>query len=458
MSNYPAFKHSGFTGLIGVAREDITPPVGIFFRNWGAAKHDAADGIHRPLTLTAMTLQDAPGSKPLVLIDADLGWFADRAMERRFNKGWRDEFGLDASQFLFGMNHTHSSPPITKPLPQWQGGELLPAYTEMLYQTTIKAARRALAAAQPATFEWHTGHCSLATNRDLPDGKRIVCGYNPAIKADDTVVVGRVTDQTGKIIATLVNYACHPTTLAWENKKISPDFVGAMRDVMQQNTGAPALFLQGASGEMAPRYQYVGDTAVPDAHGRQLAFAALATLADMEPAGQELVFDRVVESGAPLATWKRQPREVSRKLKSVMRVIDLPLKDMPPLAEIKREFEACTDRTMAERLRRKMGVRAAVGDGKTFGLELHCWRLGDAIVIGSMAEAYTCMQKNLRARFPNNTIMWVNLLNGAIGYLAPADLYDQDIYQVWQSAFERGSLELLEKASVSLIEEVLRES
>jgi len=63
-------KHSGFTGRIGVAREDITPPVGIYCRNWGAAKHDAAEGVHRPLTLTALTLQPDRQTKPLVLVDA----------------------------------------------------------------------------------------------------------------------------------------------------------------------------------------------------------------------------------------------------------------------------------------------------------------------------------------------------------------------------------------------------
>ncbi len=57
---------------MGVARQDITPPVGIFARNWGAAKHDVAEGVHRPLTLIALTLQDDARKKPLVLIDTDL--------------------------------------------------------------------------------------------------------------------------------------------------------------------------------------------------------------------------------------------------------------------------------------------------------------------------------------------------------------------------------------------------
>ncbi len=34
---------------VGHARADITPPVGIYHRLWGAARHDRATGVHRPL-------------------------------------------------------------------------------------------------------------------------------------------------------------------------------------------------------------------------------------------------------------------------------------------------------------------------------------------------------------------------------------------------------------------------
>mgnify|MGYP006172841585 CR=1 FL=1 len=36
----------------------------------------------------------------------------------------------------------------------------------------------------------------------------------------------------GLTLGTIVNYACHPTTLAWENRDISPDYIGAMREVI----------------------------------------------------------------------------------------------------------------------------------------------------------------------------------------------------------------------------------
>jgi hypothetical protein len=456
-SSIIGMKHPGFAGYIGVSRADITPPVGIFFRNWGAARNDTALGIHRPLTLTVLTLQSALQSAPLVLVDTDLGWWANMLFERKFRAIVLRELKLPPENYMFSCTQSHSVPPICEPEPEWKGGDLLAAYVGRLSSVVLDTAKQALASAQPATLEWHTGRCALASNRDLPEENRVVCGYNPSLPADDTLLVGRVSGDSGKILATITDYACHPTTLAWENQLISPDYVGAARELIQQSTGgAPALFLQGASGELAPRYQYLGDTAVADAHGREVGFAVLATLAAMEPAGQELVFDRVVESGAPLAVWKRQPATLSRKLKPLLRIVDLPLKDWPTAAELQRQFESATEHTTKERLRRKLRLRQVLGDGTTFPLEVWAWRIGDALILGSPAEPYSWIQQSLRERFPANAIAWINCLNGAIGYLAPAGVYGKEMYQVWQSPFERGSLEALESAVAGMVQDLLK--
>ena len=44
-----------------VARCDITPPVGIYHRMWGAATHDRATGIHKPLLATLLWLEPESG-------------------------------------------------------------------------------------------------------------------------------------------------------------------------------------------------------------------------------------------------------------------------------------------------------------------------------------------------------------------------------------------------------------
>jgi hypothetical protein len=459
----PANTHPTFAGSVGLARTDITPPTGIFCRNWGAALHDTTQGIHRPLFLSALAIRDSAPGQPLVLLDTDLGWWANLTYERAFRRRVAAAIGLPEERMLSCVSHTHSAPPLCQPEPQWQGGELLAAYLDHLEQKMVATARQAIAAGEPATIEWHHGRSSLAANRDLPDpnppeGPRIVCGYNPANAADDTLVVARITGAAGKPLATIANYACHPTTLAWDNDLVSPDFVGEMRTTIEAAGAGLGLFLQGASGELAPRYQYVGDPAVADAHGRELGHAVLATLHAMEPPGQRLVYHRVVESGAPLATWRREPTPPtprSTSLAAIRRTVDLPLKDWPSAAELAAQFAACSDRALAERLRRRLRIREALGDGATFPLEIWGWRVGDAVVLGTMAEAYSSIQRNVRAAFPDRAVAWLNLVNGSIGYLPPALLYDVEIYQAWQTPFDRGGLEKLEAAAIALGRELL---
>lgn len=461
---------SPFQGAIGVARADITPPAGIYCRNWGAAKHDVARGIHRPLGITAVAFSETAGKAPLVLVDADLGWWASVAHERVFRGGILDALGLPADRFLFAVSHTHAAPPLSQPDPHWPGGDLLAAYHALVQQATVEAARRAIAAMEPAILEWHTGSCRLAANRDLPErlvapgtalpSARVVCGYNPDGPADDTLLVGRITAAGGRPLATITNYACHPTTLAWENDLVSPDYVGAMRETIEAATGgAPAVFLQGASGELAPRVQYVGDPAVADAHGRELGHAVLATLHAMEPPGERLVFDRVVESGAPLAAWRRERREPAGPRETTLAArrstVDLPLKHWPTAVELSREIAACGDRAIAERLRRRLRIREALGDGATYPFEVWGWRLGEAIVLGTMAEAYACAQQRVRAEFEGHAAVWLNLVNGGVGYLPPEHLYDVDIYPAWQTPFDRGSLERVEEAAIAVGRELL---
>jgi hypothetical protein len=251
-----------------------------------------------------------------------------------------------------------------------------------------------------------------------------------------------------------VNYACHPTTLAWQNKLISPDYIGAMRETVETETNAPCLFLQGASGELAPREQYVGDVAVADAHGRQLGYAVLSTLANMFPPQSAFEYSHVVESGAPLAVWQRVPAEADKTLLAQCVDVQLPLKDWPTAGEIESELRTTSDRALAERLRRKLSVRRAVGDGTSAAIPAYIWRVGGAFFVGHPNEAYSLLQTELRRAFPGHAVAVMNVVNGWSGYLPPQELYDEDLYAVWQTPFERGSLEQLIESCRRVLEDM----
>jgi len=452
-SLYPIFEHSAFSGLIGAAECDMTPPVGIYSRNWGAALTDTASGIHQPLILCCITFQTAVNERPLVLVSLDLCMWRNKEDEQFVRHEILNALGLDAANLMICLSHTHSSPSISREDAFKPGGGYIEPYLIELREKAIATIQKALSNAAPSVLTWQYGTCNLATNRDLPEiGKdRIVVGYNADKSADNTLLVGRITNKNNTITATIVNYACHPTTLAWDNHLISPDYVGSLRNLVQDETNAPCLFMQGASGELAPAEQYSGDTALAERHGREVGFAVLSTLQSMLAPGKVLSFDAVVESGAALAVWKQTPANISSKLSAKLIDIPLPLKELQPLAEIEAQWDACEDHVLKERLWRKLQVRKKAGDtGST--VPLWAWQIGDSFFLGQPNEAYSLFQTELRRHFPHNAIAVMNVVNGHVGYLPYKELYDENIYSVWQTPFAQGALEKLISSATETIE------
>ncbi len=442
-SKPPIFAPPSAGVRVGVARRDITPPVGIYNRNWGAAKHDFAAGVHKPLTATVLAIRSETSDEPLLLVVLDAGWW-QRAEDEWFVRGpLIESLKLDPARVMVSLTHTHAGPSLCREDADKPGGQFIESHLRSVRNIILATAREALANPTRATLTWATGRCDLAANRDLPDpdADRILCGFNPSNPADDTLLVGRLCESTGRVIATLVNYACHPTTLAWDNRLLSPDYVGATRQVVEKQTGgAPCLFLQGASGELAPREQYTGDTSVADANGRRLGAAVVATLEMMLPPRTALTYAGAVESGAPLATWERRPFDPPGELEAVQFDVELPLKPLPSEHEVCQELAGCDDRALTERLRRKLRVLRTVGGGPTCNMPAWVWRIGQSVIVAQPNEAYSAFQIALRRRFPGFAVAVVNLVNGSCGYLAPPELHDRDIYQVWQSPFAREGL------------------
>jgi len=450
------YSHSGFSGHIGVARRDITPPIGIYNRNWGAATSDIATGIHRPLTCTALVLKREPSdAQAVVLISLDLGWWRTHEDEWECRSAVLNALHLDESRVLLHLTHTHAGPSICREDVDREGGHFIAPYLNHLKAMCVEATQEAVRTTQPGVLEWAYGKCDLACNRDLqdPSANRIVCGFNPDSPADDTLLVGRATNADGKIIATLVNYAMHPVTLAWKNTLISPDFVGSVRDVVEAHTdGAACLFLQGASGELAPKQEYTGDTSVADKNGRALGYAAMSVLEGMLPANRHLDYAGVVESGAPLATWRTASAGYPSTLEAQITAIDVPLKTgLPTLAQIEHELATATDGFMVERWRRRRRLIRAVGDGVASKQRVWLWRIGNTLLLANSNEAYSRLQTDLRARFPDQTLAVMNITNGAYAYLPEAGMYDRDQYQVWQTPYAQGCLEMTIEACAKAI-------
>ena len=443
----------------GVATRDVTPPVGIYARSWGAATHDTAEGVHRPFAATAAVFAPIDGDEPtLALVAVDLGWFQHAPDEAELRATILRRTGLDDAALLINMSHTHAGANNNSQLADLPGTELIQPYLEHLTEQIGAAILEARDALAPAWVTYGTGRCALAANRDFWDaeGERFAAGYNPGAPADDTLLVARVTGEDGELRATLFNYACHPTTLAWENRLLSPDYIGAAREVLEKAFGAPALFLQGASGELAPRDDYVGDTAVADRNGRQLGHAAAAAIESLPPPGTRFVYTGIVASGANLGTWaydQCQPEQVQAGKQLAATVSHVPLRRKEEMGVVD-SLASPDSRQEQEKALRRRYLSQALGDDPVFQMPVWTWRLGEALLVAIPNEPYSVLQVELRKRFAGTPLLVLGVTNRTMGYLSPAETYGTGLYQEQQSPFAPGCLEQTIEVAAGALDEL----
>ncbi|MBS0420622.1 MAG: neutral/alkaline non-lysosomal ceramidase N-terminal domain-containing protein [Proteobacteria bacterium] len=453
-----SLRQSEFKGLIGVARQDITPPTGIYARLWGSARHNVAEGVHKPLLATCLYFAAADNTAPLALLALDLSWWRSTADELEIRRAILEHCGLDESQVMLHVSHSHAAPPTERELASRPGGHLIEAFRERIAAACKSIVGAALQSARPATMSWATGSCRLAFNRDLvsPVDGKVIVGLNPAHPADQTLLAGRAATDSGEIIATVVNYACHPTSVGGANRLISPDYVGALRETVEKHTsGAPCLFLHGASGDLTPRHSFAAGVAAADRNGAEIGHAALATLASMYSPGTALEYAGIQESGAKLALWREGSSPTSPVLRAQHTTVGLEFVKMPTQQELRRALESEPEDYMRERLRRKMGLRAVMDDAGKPDFPYLIWRVGDAFIVALPGEAHSPFQIGLRKRFPDNAIAVLNITNGYRSYLPPREAYDLNTYQAQVAIYAQGAAEKLLDSVTRTITELL---
>jgi hypothetical protein len=471
---------------VGIARIEITPPVGSYHRMWGAAVHDRAESVHRPLFATALWLEPldsqptaggdrAAARQVVIALDHCI---LDRDELLGFRQAVAASTGASLEQVCITLSHTHGAGWMSRSRADLPGGEMIGPYLDRLAGQLAAISVAARDGAVESTLVYGQGKCSLAAHRDLwdPAAGRYVCGFNPTGSADDTLLVGRVTDVTGAVRCVLVNYACHPTTLAWDNRAISPDWVGGMREVIESTAGGVCLFWQGAAGDLGPREGFVGDPEVADRNGRQVGHAVLAVLESLPPAGTRFVYAGPVVSGTWIGTWRHEAVDEAARVRQAAwnwrrEVVELPYRADLPTREAtlheqalqtaeEQRARAAWDSELARRCRakveqmtRQLARLESLPAGPSYPCHVTVGQLGDALFVLVPGELYQVFQVALRERFAPRPVWVATMTNDwHPGYIPAAASYGHDIYQAAIAAVAPGGLEKLTDAVAQLLE------
>ncbi len=147
---------------------------------------------------------------------------------------------VPAENILIGATHNHSGPDCYG-FPDENGRTSCDmTYLDSVCDKLAAAINEAIDNLQPATIKIATGRA---------EGKIAYNAYAERLY-DPRCHVLQVLDTTGKPIATLVNYACHPEVIGPDQGILCPDFVGPLYDRIESQGGGTGIFMNGALGGM----------------------------------------------------------------------------------------------------------------------------------------------------------------------------------------------------------------
>ncbi|MCP4610193.1 MAG: hypothetical protein GY845_15905 [Planctomycetes bacterium] len=269
----------------GSAKVNITPPLGLKLIG---SKGYPSDSILDDLYAKALVLSD--GETTLAIVSLDLLYSPLDDITNPVRKIIKEKIGIPAENILICATHTHSGPEVfrrSKLLPEKQTNvdDIDQAYLNSLINKIAGSVSIAYDKMQDVKIGAAKGDLpEIIFNRRprKPDGKvemaftlpvevtatrKIVRDGEGGVKVtftvpdkelefgpvDPDVCVLRVEDMDGGIVASLVNFGCHPVSIYPHlNNAISADYPAYTTKVVGQSEGGICLYALGLAGNIVP--------------------------------------------------------------------------------------------------------------------------------------------------------------------------------------------------------------
>ncbi len=415
----------------GVGRTDITPPPDCFLEGF-TERNRCASGIRDHLKATALALSD--GNSHAVIVSLDIIDLPDNLVEAVWSKV-RIHYHIEPYQMLINSSHTHAGPMTwprlqtrNSPCPDHRRYFPDERYIHILVENIVTAVGKSMGNIRPAQAKWGCGETRIgicrrarnpAAHPGYPPGLLGLSANcpNPGKTTDVSCPVIFFTDMQERPLACVFGAACHPTTMRDDNYLVSAEYPGAAGKIIEERLGAPALFLQGAAGDVNPGRVAQGD------------IFRSGTFEDVDAVGAELAED-VFRTMAGM-----QPLEL--RLRHAMRRFPVPLDPNWDEAAYQRylgEEQPEHRRNWAEWRLEK--IRSGEPAPREIPIAVSILELSDALrFLGISGELLTDMGFKLKSLFPRGTTLPLGYSNGRTGYIPDSNVLREGGYEALESIF-----------------------
>ena len=244
-----------------VVKVDITPDTPQMLLGYQARQ---STGVHDKLFHKVVVMDD--GKTQFILVSTDICLISPSQYDK-LTARLQSEYKINPMNVWWSVTHTHAAPEVGPAgLPAVFLGERYQhqfdvKYTDMVEQKLVDAIVEARKNLAPAKLGIGWGHSNANINRRARevDGKTSL-GMNPDAPVDRRIGMLRLEKADGTLMALIANYAIHGTVMNGDNLKISGDAPGITSAYVEEKTGVPLLFINGAAGNIAPIYSQLSTT------------------------------------------------------------------------------------------------------------------------------------------------------------------------------------------------------
>jgi hypothetical protein len=230
---------------VGVSYQSITPKLGSFIA--GDKINRRFTSVHDSLYVKAMVLSDSKNTMAFLVFDC-IGMLYPTLVEIRKEISSRIPTSeLDPAHIVMTSTHTHSGPDVVG---IWGPDQLTSGVDSEYMEQIIQKSADAIYTA------WQNKQRAKAVYAETQFGEDWVFNISDSLNLDRSLTILQFVDHQGKSIATLNNFACHPTIMDGISSAVSADYLSSMYTVLDEKIGGVNFFLQGAiGGWVQPEYE-----------------------------------------------------------------------------------------------------------------------------------------------------------------------------------------------------------
>ncbi len=407
----------------GCARANITPPVGIWLSGWGS-REKPSECISDELYVKSLVLFD--GKNKVAIVSADLLWVSAE-MTSAIRNIIEEKTGIPKGNILISASHTHFGPLLRRykqnPFARTEKPpEFNLSYIKVLEEKiagTVSIANKNLIDVKIGSAIGEAGELVYNRRTKRNDNKVVMTFTLPPSEQNLTFgpidpEVGniRVEDTEGKLITSLINFACHPVSGGGSSKGakewfycISADYPAYAEQVVEKIEGGMCMFTLGTAGDIVPIKRGVKPRF-------QIGYAL---------------------GGEALRRLQLIPTIDNLSLKSVQKFIRLPVKEKPPEDPII-EIEP---------------------NKKEITTEIQAIAIGNNIFVGLPGEVLVEIGLKIKKEANHKNLFLISLSNDSVGYICHSEAYDEGGYEPTRGTnLAKGAGEIIVKEAVNIINQI----